>query len=306
MRLQSLRRRASLFDAFEIAEVVGGAQDLAAVRGAFIEPLLRPRSETKLTLMETDLQNTTAEPPPDRSSTATARVTSRVRRPPHKAHAFFIAFTAIFGLLVLAGFFRTFFIPVARGNFSRPIIVHIHGALFFAWTFLLFAQAVLAATRRLRLHRAIGSFAGWLVIPMVVLGTVVAARDTVHDFYSGDGEAAVSFFYGELADLAMFGLLAGTAMLLRNKPDFHKRWVILGSLGLLGAAVGRIHELKGFASYIDYALIASVALYDLDSRRRIHPATLMGAAVLLGFGLTEESIGATRAWITTAHYVLKI
>lgn len=233
---------------------------------------------------------------------------SRARRrlPPRKLHAYFVTFTVVFALLVMAGFSRTFFIPVAQGTFVRPLIVHIHGALFFGWTALLFLQAVLAATKRLRLHRRIGSLAGWLIIPMLVMGTIVAARDTVHDFRAGEGDAALSFFYGELVDLAMFGLLAGAAMLMRNKPDFHKRWVVMGSLGLLGAAIGRIPEIRDFGLHIFVGLIVSVCLYDVASRRSVHVATLVGAATLLLLNLTEEPIGNTRVWITTAHHLLGV
>jgi hypothetical protein len=148
------------------------------------------------------------------------------RRTPRKLHSYFVGFALVFALIVLTGFSRTFFLPMARGTLAKPLIVHLHGAFFFAWTALLAAQAVLAATKRLKVHRSVGSIAGWLVVPMVLLGTIVATRDTVHDFKAGDGDAALSFYYGELADLAMFGLLAGGAMLLRRKPDFHKRWVI--------------------------------------------------------------------------------
>jgi hypothetical protein len=228
------------------------------------------------------------------------------RRAPLKLHGFFVAFAVSFGAIVLTGFSRTFFLPMARGTLAKPLIVHLHGALFFAWTGLLIAQAMLAATKRLRLHRKVGSIAGWLVLPMLVLGTIVAARDTVHDFNAGDGEAALSFFYGELADLAMFGLLAGGAMLLRQKPDYHKRWVILGSLGLIGAAIGRIPEVSGFGLYIFLGSIASVAAYDIASRRGVHQATLIGAAVLLLVGLTEEQIGNTAAWLSTAHRLLGV
>jgi len=234
------------------------------------------------------------------------RVRTKDRRVPRKLHGYFIGFTLAFAAIVLTGFSRTFFIPVAQGTFSKPLVVHVHGAFFFAWTALLVLQAWLAATKRLRLHRRVGSIAGWLVLPMLVLGTIVAARDTVHDYKAGDGDAALSFFYGELADLAMFGLLAGGAMLLRNKPEYHKRWVVLGSLGLIGAAIGRIPEISGFFLYIYLGSIASVAAYDVASRRTIHRATLAGAAVLLLLGLTEERIGNTAAWLTTAHYLLKV
>ena len=231
---------------------------------------------------------------------------ARRRRPPKKLHGYFVIFTAVFGLFVMAGFFRSFFIPVAQGTFARPAIVHVHGALFFGWTGLLVLQAVLASTGRLRLHRKVGSVAAWLVIPMVILGTAVSARDAVNDYNAGEGEERLSFFYGELADLAMFGLLSGAAMMLRNKPDFHKRLVIMGSLGLLGAAVGRIEELSGWGFYIFLAMIASVALYDFASRRALHVATIVGAAVLLLLNMSQGRIGDSAAWLSTAHRLLGV
>ncbi|MEO6152218.1 MAG: hypothetical protein ABIT09_07390 [Croceibacterium sp.] len=229
----------------------------------------------------------------------------RPRRTHRKLHGYFVAFALIFATLVLTGFSRTFLIPIARGKLFKPPIVHVHGALFFAWTFLLVTQAVLAATKRLRAHRTIGSIGGWLVLPMLALGTIVSARDTVNDFRSGDSEA-LSFFYGELADLAIFGLLAGAAMLLRKKPEHHKRLVLLGSLGLLGAAMGRIHEIDGWQQSVFFALVASVVGYDIASRRNLHWATVVGAAVLLGISLTEEWIGKTAMWLSTAHHLLKV
>ena len=95
-------------------------------------------------------------------------------------------------------------------------------------------------------------------------------------------------------------------MLLRNKPDYHKRWVILGSLGLVGAAIGRIPEISAFFLYIFLGLIASVAAYDIVSRRNVHRATLIGAAVLLGLGLSEERIGNSAIWLRTAHFALQV
>src|SRR6476469_8693150 len=108
------------------------------------------------------------------------------RRIPAKHHAFFVAFTTVFAVLVLAGFSRSFFRPLVNGTLAKPLVVHLHGIFFFGWTVLLILQAVLAATRRLRLHRNIGTFAAWLIIPMLIMGTIVAARDTVHDYHAGD------------------------------------------------------------------------------------------------------------------------
>ena len=236
---------------------------------------------------------------------ASASMPGRQMRTARKLHSYFVVFTLLFTAIVLLGFLRTFFIPVALGTFAKPPVVHIHGFLFFAWTALLVSQSVLAATKRLKAHRKIGSIAAWMILPMLALGTVVAARDTVND-YIADGDAALSFFYGELADLAMFGVLAGAAMVLRSRPDFHKRWVLLGSLGLIGAAIGRIPELGGLFLYIFLGFIGSMAIHDIVSQRSIHPATAIGAAVLLTLGLSEEAIGNSKAWLQIAHYLLPV
>ena len=56
----------------------------------------------------------------------------RSRRTPRKLHGYFIGFAVIFAAIVLTGFSRTFFLPMARGTLSKPLIVHLHGAFFFA------------------------------------------------------------------------------------------------------------------------------------------------------------------------------
>jgi hypothetical protein len=224
---------------------------------------------------------------------------------PRKLHGFFVGFMLVFVAIVLAGFSRRFFVAVADGSFDHPLRVHIHAAFFFTWTVLLVAQVFLAASGRLRWHRAIGRWAGWLILPMLVTGTLVAARDTQHDF-STDGQAALSFFYGELADLAMFGLLAGSALWSRDRPDWHKRFMTLSCLALMGAAAGRIPEIDGYVLALLLAMILSVFAYDLASRREFHPATLIGSLVLLAMTMTQTAIGDTAAWLSFSHQLLKV
>src|SRR5690606_984622 len=56
-----------------------------------------------------------------------------------------------FGFLAIAliGFSTTFFIPLARGTFSAPPIIHLHGALLFGWLFLFILQSSLIHRRSL-------------------------------------------------------------------------------------------------------------------------------------------------------------
>jgi hypothetical protein len=223
---------------------------------------------------------------------------------PRPLHGYFLVFAGVFALIVTVGFSRSFFMPLMQGSFDRPPVVHVHGALFFAWTIVLVVQTLLAFGRKLKLHRLVGVYAGWLILPMLITGAVVAALDTRRDFLAGEGEARLTFFYGELADLAMFGTLAALAMLLRHRPQAHKRLVLLGSLGLLGAAVGRIPELGGF--YVLEPLIGSLIVYDLASRHKPHLATLGGAAFLLAAVYSQGTIGSTATWLKAAYWILAI
>ena len=70
--------------------------------------------------------------------------------------------------------------------------------------------------------------------------------------------------------------------------------------------MGRIPEIHGYVLYIFLGLIASVAVYDVASRRTLHLATIIGASVLLALNLSEELIGNTQAWLSVSHRMLGI
>src|SRR5262245_15706509 len=76
---------------------------------------------------------------------------------------FFVGFAVTVTLLVLVGFTRTFFVPLARQVFVAPWFVYAHAACFFAWISLLVTQSVLVASRRTPVHRRLGQVAFGLV-----------------------------------------------------------------------------------------------------------------------------------------------
>ena len=52
---------------------------------------------------------------------------------------FFVYMSVAFLAIALIGFSTTFFIPLAKGTFESPVVIHVHGMLAFAW--LLFMNA---------------------------------------------------------------------------------------------------------------------------------------------------------------------
>jgi hypothetical protein len=84
----------------------------------------------------------------------------------------------------------------------------------------------------------------------------------------------------------VFPLLLAAAWLQRHRPAWHKRLIVLTTILLLQAAVDRMFWLPGVlpgywsaAFYLDLLLLV-VWVVDWRSLRRVHPATLMGSALI--------------------------
>jgi hypothetical protein len=76
--------------------------------------------------------------------------------------------------------------------------------------------------------------------------------------------------------------------------------MLLASISIIGPALARISrwpvlggEQGPFVDIALYALLAGVIVYDLLTRRRLHPATLLGVGTFIGLGYTANLIAAT-------------
>ncbi|MBL0132436.1 MAG: hypothetical protein IPP43_16140 [Chitinophagaceae bacterium] len=112
---------------------------------------------------------------------------------------------AIFGLLaVLIGFGKTFIIPTAKGTFSAPLIIHIHGAFAFSWIVLFLIQTLLIHNRKYRLHQILGilgiCIAAGVTVTMILVGKYVVGRDLKQEL----GEFSYSSLIGVITSALMF------------------------------------------------------------------------------------------------------
>ncbi len=183
-----------------------------------------------------------------------------------------------------------------------PAIVHIHAVTFVTWLCLLTAQVVLVRTRRTDLHMKLGMAGMYLSPAMVLLGVATAvAVDRLHVGMPGSDTAFLSI---QLADLLNFAVLASAAFALRRTPSAHKRLIILATIFVANAGFARWwegpilhgvtqhHGVPGFWAYAaglflsDFLLVMLVGVYDLLTRRRLHPAFIYGAS----FGLLVDAM----------------
>jgi uncharacterized membrane protein YozB (DUF420 family) len=214
-------------------------------------------------------------------------------------------------LTAFVGFSRSFFLRPLFPNWPSPSepIFYVHGALFAGWCVLLIVQAALIGAGRMPLHRKLGAGGAMLAVAMLitgVLGSIVAANRP--GGFIGVPVPPLQFLTIPLFDLALFGSLVALAIARRRDPQSHKRYMILATVSLLGAAIARwpgVLALGGpplFFAIADLFIVA-LAVWDFRSRGRLHPATLLGGLAIIVSQPLRLAIMGTPAWLAFAGWV---
>jgi hypothetical protein len=215
---------------------------------------------------------------------------------------FFLGMTGFMILMVFVGFWPLYFGPLLRGAAVRPWVIHLHGAVFVGWMALLLTQVALAARGRVQAHRKLGSFGiayGFLVL---LMGLVVGFAAPVMHVSAGDWprDQAAGFLLITLGDMTLFGGFFVAAMLYRRRPEIHKRLILLATVALLFAAVGRMTFISSrpLAALLWLSPVFIGIAYDGLTRRKVHPAYVIGLPILF--------LGATRVLFTQSEAWLRI
>jgi hypothetical protein len=226
---------------------------------------------------------------------------------------FFTTMSIIATLVVFAGFAPSFFLAAMNPS-ARHLapIYHIHGAMFTLWMLFYVNQNLLIARGKRATHIRLGKFGVVLGCTMIVMAFTVTIYTGRHGFGGPLAELpdklqalAVPFF-----DMFVFAPLFFAALYYRkSSPDAHKRLMMLATVGgLLGAAIGRAPLFIGELDrqlYLYLALIFAGPVYDLFTRRRIHPSYYLGLVPCLLL-LTDMRlmIGASGPWHRFAAWLV--
>jgi len=206
--------------------------------------------------------------------------------------------TAAFAVVVV-GFARTYYLKLLFGTPALPWLLHLHGALMTSWFAVFFVQANLIAAHRVHAHRRLGILGGVLAGLIVIVGTAVslhgAARELHRPTTGGPPPLQLLGFF--LSVLLVFGILVGTALLLRRRRDWHKRLMLMSCVILVGPGLARITFerlpalafLRGGAPAglfdLVMLLVYACIAWDTWRHRRLHPAFVYGALLIAAVDL---------------------
>jgi hypothetical protein len=235
---------------------------------------------------------------------------------------FYVGFAAAITAAVVLGFSRTFFLRPwfpdwARAHGAPETFFYIHGVVFVGWFLLLLAQPTLVAAGRVDIHRRLGVFGGGLAVAMVVLGIVgslMAARRPTG--FMDIPLPPLQFLVVPLTIITLFAIFVTLALVNRRDPQTHKRLMLLASIALIEAGVSRWpfpyltapSPILGFGMVelsVDLFLIPMV-VWDIVSRRRLHPVTLWGGLALIASQPLRFMLSQTHAWLAFAAWAVNL
>lgn len=237
----------------------------------------------------------------------------RVARPARTDSMFFSSMAIAMALVVFAGFSRTFYMRAvfAPPPLANPGLMIAHGLAFTAWIAVLVTQVSLVAAGRRAAHMTLGIFGTGLAGAMAVLGIMLAIDALRRSHAHAGAHSPEAFFAIPITLVTVFLILTSLGIANRARPDWHKRFMILATMAILPAAVARIPA--GFIAHggppVFYGLtdlfLVAMAIYDVRSKGRVHPATLWAGAIAIGAEVASLALGMSAPWLAFATWLAK-
>ena len=231
-----------------------------------------------------------------------ATIVAPARRAWTADRIFFGSIAVALGLATFVGFAPTYYLHDYFGHPAVPPILHIHGLVFSAWVLTYIGQTALISAGQPKLHRTVGGFAVVLALVVFLLGVVVAV-ERGRNGTPPPGRDPAAFLIFPFVSIGMFAWLFGLALLRRNKAQHHKRLMLLATLSLCVTPMARLSKMLHWPMIPNLFLIALVG-FDLKTRGKLHPATILGGGVFLASEPLRVLVSQSEAWQRFAHILI--
>lgn len=233
-------------------------------------------------------------------------------KPRHPWDAWFFPLSlAIYWVGLVMGFGGDMMHRAKLGQLSFPLIVHVHAAVYVAWMVLLTTQVALVRKGRSDLHRKLGMASLGFAPVMLLVGPMAAFTTQTARF--GTPASDPAFLAIQLGGLVSFAILIVAALLNRKDSSLHKRLILLSTLTIVDAGFARwvgpiwgpvLGPALGSPFWTNYlifygctaALMLSIGLYDLATRRRLLPGYVLGLALAISGHVIIMTAYLSPAW----------
>jgi len=222
---------------------------------------------------------------------------------------FWSGLALIYALVAFVGFAPSYYLKAhfGAGPELTPLL-RVHGILMSAWLVLLVVQTSLIRAGQVAWHRRLGVAGGVLAAAMAVVFTVVALQRARQGVLGPGTVPPLVFLSLPLMSVLVFPGLVAAALYNRRRSDYHKRLIMLAGVELMLPAVARLMAFAGLpppAAFpvVDLAVVA-IAVHDLRTRRRLHPATIWGGVFVIASQPLRILATLTPFWMPFAKWLI--
>jgi len=167
-----------------------------------------------------------------------------LRRPSDRG--LFLAAAVGFPLLVLIGYFRTYYFSAFFD--VRPVanaLVHAHGVVMTLWVAYFTAQVALIRSKNVKLHMRMGMAGVALAALVIVVGLATAYDAQLVRASAPPWANPHGFFIYPVSDMTLFIIFFAGAIYYRKRPAEHKSLMLLTAVNFLPAALFRVSPVPG-------------------------------------------------------------
>ena len=168
---------------------------------------------------------------------------------------FFTVMPAIILFIVFAGFTRTLFARPVFNPAPIPPYLYVHGIMLTTWFVWALVQSLLISAGKVANHRKLGTIGAFFAAAVVIAALMASFGSVSRRPFDLDAPASImgtglsgitvaqfrsSVVWGNIVNAASFALFVACAVILRKRPQVHKRLMILASISIVEPALARI------------------------------------------------------------------
>ena len=248
----------------------------------------------------------------------------RGRAVPVRRSRFYLWLALVCAAVAIGGFMGTYWLQLPARTFRGAPLLHVHGFLCTAWVLFLISQSSLVTRGKVRSHRDWGLFGISLasVLTVVAVATAITAMNA--RAAAGYGEAARTFLVVPLSAIGLFAGFTAAAVANVKRPEWHRRLMIAGTLGLVEAAAARFFFLAATGGgpgmrpgmfppppvstgtvpglLLELVIVAGM-IRDWRVLGRIHPAWIVSLVVMTAVIFGRIALSETAAWASFASWL---
>ena len=215
---------------------------------------------------------------------------------------FFATMAGVIAIATFVGFAPSYYLAPIFSAKPLSTLLHVHGVVFTGWIVLYVAQTGLITAGRADLHRFVGPVAvllGVLMVPLGIATAIVTKQVAVANHLSPQGPPLVF----PLGAIVTFAVLVGAAVAMRKRMAWHKRLMLLGTAAILTTPLARITRFTHLGitpaiggMVLTDILLGILAIYDVRTRGKLHPATAWGGSFFLATQAFRILLNMSPAW----------